>query len=281
MNGQDREWSRSRYWLGHFLYSRHERHAVAWNDHDACIDPAAAGPAPLARWLARRHQAQRITNDSGIWLIQDALRRHPHDPAYIQSLRLIARENREDGEMIDRLMTCLGLSLKPRTGVLASLRRSFGRMRRPRLGSRFEMSLRLLNDLLDLSVLTMLHQVSSLCRQAPLQSVCKNLCQDKRAHIAFAAERLTMLYADFNFVRRNLRRLRLRLMWTAALLYVAFRHGELLRACGASPWGFVIGGYGRFSPLLERMVPYRRDALLAALLNQKQDPYAEPKPLAP
>jgi hypothetical protein len=236
---------------------------------------------PLACWLTRRRQAQRTINESGIWLIQDALRHCPHDPAYIQSLRLIARENREDGEMIHRLMGSLGLPGEPRSGVLGALRRSFDRWRRRWLGSRFEMSLRLLDDLLDLTVLSILHAGPDLCRQAPVQGVCKNLYQNKQAHIAFAVERLTTLYADFNFVRRNLRRLRLRLMWTALLLHAAVGHRQLLRTGGVSYGDFVFGGYRRFSRLLERMVPYHRDALLAALLDQKQDPYAEPQRLAP
>ncbi len=183
--------------------------------------------------------------------------------------------------MIDRLMTYWGLRPEHHTGVLASLRCSFGRVRRPLLGSRFEMSLRLLDDLISLTALTIFCQAPNLCNRDPLQGVCKNLSQDKQAHIAFAAERLNMLYADFNFARRNLRRLRLRLMWSAALLYATMQHHKLLRNCGMSRFGFVISGYRRFSYLLERMVPYHRDTLLAALLNQRQSPYAEPQPLAP
>ena len=281
MNGQDQEWSRSRYWLGHFLCRRHKRHTVKWKDHNSQINPATTGWTMLASWLAGWHQMQRIIDDSDNWLIQDALPLLSHDPAYIQSLRLIARENRENGKMIDRLMTYWGLRPESHTGVLASLRCSFGRVRRPLLGSRFEMSLRLLDDLLDLTVLTIFCQAPNLCNRDPLQGVCKNLSQDKQAHIAFAAERLTMLYADFNFARRNLRRLRLRLMWSAALLYATMQHHKLLRNCGMSRFGFVISGYRRFSCLLERMVPYHRDTLLAALLNQRQSPYAEPQPPAP
>ena len=64
-----------------------------------------------------------------------------------------------------------------------------------------------------------------------------------------------------------MRRLRLRVMWGAALLYTTACHGRLIRAVGMSRRRFVMVAYRRFGSLLERIVPYRRDALLAALLD--------------
>ena len=278
MHNDDHEWSRSRYWLGHFLYSRHERQPIEWTRRTGLRDEAIA---PLARWLAGRCRLQPMTNDSAVWLLDNALRHYSHDPAYIQSLRLMAREHRCNGELIGRLLARYGVGRHTWFApTRLPLRRRLARWRRASLGSRFDMSLCLLSDLLDLTVLILLDQAPAFDPDATLYTACLNLRQDKQAHIAFTSERLTMLYADFNFIRRNVRRLRLRLMWTVYLVHAAMRHGHLIRVCGATRWRFVSNGYRLFSRLLERMVPYRRDALLAALLNQRQDPYAEPEALA-
>ena len=152
------------------------------------------------------------------------------------------------------------------------------------------MSILLFADLLDLRILAMLPQLalgqssrvaSAFGSDVVLREVCQNLERDKQAHLAFAAERLATLYADFNFIRRNLRRLRLRLMWVVLLLAVVLRHGRLICACGISRRRFVLDGYEVFGRLLECMVPYRRDALMRLLLSQRQDPYAEPRRIAP
>ena len=47
------EWSRSRFWLGHFLYSRHDRHPITWK-HDP--PPRVELREPLKAWLRDRSQ---------------------------------------------------------------------------------------------------------------------------------------------------------------------------------------------------------------------------------
>ena len=141
------------------------------------------------------------------------------------------------------------------------------------LSQRFVISLMLLRSLLDLMFLML---VEPACHDRAVCGACSTIAIEKQAHIMFTSERLTLLYADFNFIRRNVRRLRLRIMWGALLLHSVYRHGRLIRAAGSTRWRFVITGFKRFARLLEQMAPYRREMLLAALRHQRQDPYGKP-----
>ena len=76
-----------------------------------------------------------------------------------------------------------------------------------------------------------------------------------------------------------LRRLRLRGIWLTCLLRCVARDGRLIKASGHSRWQFLIAALRQFNQLLETMVPYRRDALLKALMSQRQQPYAKPHQL--
>ena len=265
---RETEWSRSRFWLGHFLYSRHDRHPITWK-HDP--PPHVGLREPLRAWLRGRSQD---FDETGRWLVERALGEHAGDPAYIQSLRLVVKERQHHRDLCSRLIGTLGAAAtaRPRPARRSALQ-TMGRLRRHLLGPRFEMSVRLLRNLVDLAIID---RVGQACDTPAVQGVCENVRCEKRAHVAFDTERLTILYADFNFLRRNLRRLRLRLMCGAFIAAAMWRHGRLIQATGAEQWRFTGRTYAQFSRLLERMVPYRREALLTALLNQRQDPYAEP-----
>ncbi len=259
MNGG--EWSRSRFWLGHFLYSRHQRRQVAW---DGFSEAGVGLPAPLASWLAR--QAGR-PDDADRRLVQHALRHHTDDPAYIQALRLVAKERQLHRELCARL-TPAPAAKDEHNAVMGFCRRQ--------LGPRFEFSVGLLDDLI---AVTLLQGMPSCGADNAGRAVVGILTAEKRAHIIFAAERLTELYADFNFVRRNLRRWRLRLMCLTLAGFVAVRDGGAIRAMGRSRRVFVLDVWRHFAVLLERMVPYRRETLLAALMNQREQRYDQPAKL--
>lgn len=263
---RDGEWSRSRFWHGHFLYSRHERPVVSWTGP---ADLPRALARPLCNWLAGWLAPEDGTDD---WLIEKAVCDQEADPAYAQSLRLVARERHHHRHLVERLLQRLGPGRDgPPSG--GGVPRLLVTVRRRLLGVRFELSVRLLRDLADLMVLA---HLGGTCPDRAWRGAAATLVAEKRGHIMFLTERLTLLYADFNFVRRNLRRLRLRLMWLACLLHVIGRHGSLIRATGQARSAFLLAGLRHFARLLESMVPYRRDALLAALLNQRREPYAEP-----
>ena len=263
------EWSRSRFWLGHFLYSRHDRPPLTWQCDERL--PITLGP-PLVRWLDRRLGR---CEDFGPWLIAHAVQVHARDPAYIQAARLWIKECEYHRRLYQRLIGCLTASppRRPRLPGWDSLVARVSRWRFRLLGARFEMSVRLLDDLMDLAVLRAVDVGGA---AATVRGVCEIVRREKQAHLAFTSERLTLLYADFNFIRRNLRRLRLRLMCAALLCQVAWQNGPLLHAAGTTRWRFMRRTFAQFSALLERMVPYRREALLAALVDQRREPYAEP-----
>jgi len=89
----------------------------------------------------------------------------------------------------------------------------------------------------------------------------QRLIRDFSGQIAFCSEWLTFTYADFNFIRRNLRRARLRLM---------FRATALAWTRAPAPEGWRPEGRTRFEATLERMVPYRRERLLQRLRLQQE-----------
>lgn len=255
----DIEWSRSRYWLSHFLYSRHDREALAETAH------AASLPKAIAAWFERQSKQHE---DGDRWLVQNAQDHHSGDPAYIQTLRLIARERQYHRALLGHAIGCDGSAIRSRS-VLADLRRRV-------LGARFELSLRLLDDLLAVTLLLRVERRF----HTQLPSGWFNLIlREKSAHLAFTTECLTAQYADFNFVRRNLRRLRLRLMCATLAAHTAWRYGPVLRATGSNRRRFLLDVWRQFATLLERMVPYHREVLLTALLNQQQKPYADPAKL--
>ncbi len=263
------QWSRSRFWLCHFLYSRHEREPIDWGTDASLPAPVRK---PLIRWLKTQ---QCLATEGGVWLIERAARDCSRDHAYVQSLRLLVREQRHHNELAQKLLRRMGAHSDGTRGLACRLRRGVAGVRRVLLGPRFELSLLLMRTLLDLTILDLVAQLPD----GALHGAVRNVAKDKRAHTVFCAERLTALYADFNFVRRNLRRGRLRLMWGTILITAAWRHGGVIHKSGTSRRRFVIHAYRRFAGLLEQIVPYRRDALLAALGTQRREPYAKPRRL--
>ena len=258
-----REWSRSRFWLCHFMHNRHERITIAWRPRTPL---APALHRPVLGFLRSAAPAGH-----GGWLIAQALAHCPGDPAYVQALRLFAKEEAQLHGLIDRLRAQQGdtrPATRPVYAALVRLRRS--------LGLRFELSALLLEELLDLAVFQLIHDAAA---DPTLRSACRQVLSDRRAHAAFHAERLTLEFADFNFLRRNLRRLRLRLFFALLLALVALRHGALIRAAGGNRLSFALTSWRAFQAILERVVPYHREALLAALLHQDQRPYDQPAPV--
>src|ERR1043165_1424984 len=81
-----REWSRSRFWLCHFLHNRHERPRI---DGSKAIDLEAPLRGPVARWLANDAAQPPVC---GARLVVQAARHYHADPAFVQSLRLLVKE---------------------------------------------------------------------------------------------------------------------------------------------------------------------------------------------
>jgi len=246
------EWSRSRYWLGFFLNSRHQR------------DPSLLrGPTSASREASRVFAAigHRMAQDAR-WIVRgDAA--PGEDPYYRQTLRLWLKER----------------------GYVASLWRPWRdgepevtqtpRWRRL-LGDRFELSIQLLRLLADEALLELLDPADAEPHRARIQQ----WRRDVSAHQLFLAERLTMAYADFNFVRRNLRRARLRLMFLGMLLHRAWLHRELVASRPGGFRGWAVQAFRRFEAILARVAPYRRAEMLAALQWQHRRPFDRPPELS-
>jgi hypothetical protein len=255
------EWIRSRYWLCHFLHNRHVR---------GVIEPVEQAPPP------------RVARVLGLWLASldaEAVARHrpmidraadccPDDPAFVQCLRLFAREQQYHAALLRRIVAD-----PPPSPLPTRVARSLMHTARRELTVRYELSVVLIEQLVTLSLCRLTHQA---CADRGVRSIVRQIEHDARRHVAFTAERLTMEFADFNFVRRNLRRARLRGMALTALAFVARRYRGLIRAAGGSRRRFVAESFADFERVLERMVPYRRDALLARLLDQRERPFDEP-----
>lgn len=251
------EWSRSRYWLNHFLNARHRRAKAAW-DVPAC---AAATDVAAAAWLGV------VTARPGIdraWIASHAAMRCQGDPAYVQTLRLVGREQQHHRGQAARLLDRLGL---PRPAPPAETHDWV----RP-LGVRFCLSLQWMTNILDSVVLD---ELAASCRDPALRTVAATIAQERRVHTAFITERLADEFADFHFIRRNLRRWRLRGMLTGLAPRHLVRQRVLLEAMRLSPLAWTARTRHRFEATLEQMVPYRRDALLHLLTHQREQPFEQ------
>ncbi len=259
----DREWSRSRFWLCHFLQSRHERLEV---DFATASNGESTVDAELYRWLATDNVAPPINEAQ---FVGRAATRYADDPAFVQCLRLMIKERQAHALLIDQLRSRANVATRARSIRTRTIAGIFGAA-----GPRFEMSIFLLADIIDLSTLKLL-QLST--TDSVIRNTCEAIRHDRATHIAFLAERLTVELADLNFIRRNLRRLRLRGLFAAILADAGYRRGRLLRACGSTQRSFVGNCWRSFQQVLEQMVPYHRDALVNALLMQREKPYEKPR----
>ncbi len=255
------EWSRSRYWLCHFLHNRHTR---------ASVDPSQVGEdaQPLAGALNAWSTASLAAASGNRRTIERAADRCADDPAFVQSLRLFVKEQQYHATL---LRDAAGARKTPSwrsrwtEATVNGLRRTFT--------LRFELAILMLNQLV---AVTLSRLVLAATTDAALRAIAEQLLHDARRHVAFHSERLTTEFVDFNFVRRNLRRWRLRLMCFAALVIAAVQYRRLFRAAGTSPVTFLQSGWTSFNHVLERMVPYRRAALLRRLTRLRQHRYDAP-----
>lgn len=257
----DHEWPRSRFWLCHFLYSRHERPYIHWDA--PCVDEPLRRSA--GEWLSWQIQ---INDGSRQRLIDHATTECATDPAYIQSLRLFTREEHHQREIVERWLDESGHDISPQGRVRHLMRLAV----RP-LGLRFELSLLLLGEI---ATLTMNRLMLERASDTKLAGVLNQLILDHEQHIAFHSERLTAEYADFNFIRRNLRRSRLRGMFATLVRGIAWQQRRTLKAMNVSQSEFRRDAQRNFEAVLSRMVPYHREALLESLGQQRDQRYEKP-----
>lgn len=258
------EWSRSRFWFAHFLYSRHERPKLRFDG-----GPAAGNASDgLRDWLRHGLSGACV---GGASMVRNALQRHADDPAFVQTIRLLAKERDYHAGLVAQLAA----RWRADDGMVSTQRSETSHALLPAgtlslPGVRFELSLILLSGLVNA---VMLRGVSAWTNDPLTRDALHAIADDLAQHGAFCVERLTAEFADFNFARRNLRRWRLRSMFAGVLARHAWRHRGLLREMGLSVAGFCRATWPVFESALERMVPYHREALIAALLRQREQPY--------
>ncbi|MEX2213030.1 MAG: hypothetical protein WD768_02810, partial [Phycisphaeraceae bacterium] len=217
---------------------------------------------PVADWLTWNSEINTPSRDR---LLAWATTECATDPAYIQSLRLFVKEEQWHADIARKYLALRNLIGRP-GGFNRALTRS---LIRP-LGLRFELSILLLSEI---AALAMSRLLLAATQDETLRGLLTQAIHDHECHIAFHSERLTTEFADFNFLRRNLRRLRLRTMFVTLITGLTARHRHLLRAIHCSKLKFARDAWRTFTAVLERMVPYRREELLAILLDQQQKPY--------
>jgi len=256
------EWSRSRFWLCYFLHNRHVRARVEPSQGDA-------SDSPLLDALARVANTQVAVAGANRRTAERAARKCADDPAYVQSLRLFVKEQQYHAALLREAAPS-----RDRTSLTWRIAHALTDGLRQLLTLRFELAVLMLNQIV---LLTLARVIASATSDATLRAIAEQIARDTRGHVAFHGERLTTEFADFNFVRRNLRRFRLRVMCAVALVLAAVQYRRLLRAAGTHGAGpFIRMGWATFSDLLERMVPYRRDTLLRRLLQLREHPYDKP-----
>lgn len=210
-------------------------------------------------------------------MIDSLLERGGDDPAFVQCVRLLLKERAYHAQLLARCGQHLSPARRqpPTAGPRLHRPSPMDRLAR-RLGPRFEFARLLLEDLRLLTVLpSILHRPDPADRPV-LHAALEQVLADRRDHADFLAERLTREFADFNFLRRNLRRYRLRFQYAACLTADLALHARLFDTLHAQPPGYVPRAWRSFSSTLEQIVPYHRDRLLLLLLTQEREPYAQP-----
>lgn len=264
------EWTRSRYWLCHFLHNRHERRKLVFPAPEI-----AQTPPPLQHWLAQQRLAA-TDHRHRQWMLSLAANSLGHDPAFIQSLRLLVREEQYHDQVLAKWLGAAAPGPGPSPAPISAPMQAWHALRRT-LGLRFELSILWMLGLVRLCLLqrSTQHAPQHLHREAAAQ-----LIHDQQEHLHFIEEWLAMEFADFNFIRRNLRRLRLQLMLIALTFLLPLQHPKLLASLGWSLRDWTLVMWGQYLTRVERLVPYRRDALLKLMLNQREHPYDTPQVLA-
>ncbi len=292
------EWTRSRYWHCHFLNSRHLRESIEFTPPRSA-DPGSQSRTAfrhLADWLGLGRQADRH------WLVEATAHHARRDPALMQAVRLMVKEQEYHRDLLARLAPTASpphpttasegsgepaqTAPRPRPGYIRRL-----------LGLRFELSRLMLWQVLHLELCRHIAAAEGYSppteatgdeqdarakpADAALAAVAGQWHRDLGNHLAFVAERLTDQYAEFNFIRRNLRRWRLRgmFLWMAGMMVLRGR--GYLTALHVDRGALFMGAWRRFRRVLEHVVPYHRDALLAALLDQQSRPWDVPPLHAP
>jgi hypothetical protein len=268
---RDGEWPRSRFWLCHFLHNRHDRAPIDWaissstEQDQPDTSPSPASTHAIADWLTWSSQTHTPSRNQ---LLDWAIAQCPNDPAYVQSLRLFIREEQHHQVLIKQWLSKRHLKGQPAGGKRAATRK----LVRP-LGLRFELSLLLLTEIAS----RCLNEITAEQVNDPaLLGLLSQIMHDQQCHIAFHSERLTTEFADFNFIRRNLRRWRMRTMMGTLLTGLAIRHRPLLDALGVSASTFMSRCWQQFNNVLEHVTPYHREKLAATLHQHEHRPYDKP-----
>lgn len=253
------QWSRSRFWLCHFLHNRHIRRKVDWSA--PLLPHARLAPEAIFGLQQRLHAPHQGLAD----LIEQAPHVYQRDPAFVQVLRLYLRERQWQEQLLEKVASrhSSDAAFTPR-----ATRRK--RVTACVLGMRYFMASLLLDDILET---VLLQHVIARLQDRPTAAALEQLLSDKQAHIAFLMEYLTLAYAEFNFVRRNLRRARLRGLFRIHLRRLLSREKPLLAAAAVSLHPFKRACTHAFEQTLEIIVPYKRDALLRTLAMQQDAPF--------
>ncbi len=248
-------WCRSKYWLCHFLNTRHLRPKI-----DATH--AATNNTPLHHFLEKQNALPLFHSQ---WPINQTIQHHNQDPAFIQAIRLLAKEKQYHQSLRNNILTTLSTPSTPYTPTNI----------RSNIHKRFSLKFALSIDLIDQIIALTIYQSMAYARtQTPSPTPYQQLAKDTNNHITFYTEYLTYAYANFNFARRNLRRLRLRAMFITALHQTQKTYTPILTP------NFKASAWQTFEIAIHTMLPYRRTTLSQNLLRQEQAPYASHLPLS-
>lgn len=222
----------------------------------------------IAQWL---HRPAWLQGSPGEHLIREAISHHQQaDPAFVQTVRLLVKQQHRHAQLAQRAASRLDPDcVRPRSGPADRLTATVLMM--PRV--RFAFSVLLISELIECQVLDALRRADvSPC----VSDVSRWLLRDKHQHLNLYAEHLTMAYTDFNFIRRNLRRARLRGMFVTLMTCQMRQHQPVIKSLGVNPAAFAARCWQSFNTELELMVPYHRERLAALLLMQQDRPFDEP-----
>ncbi len=311
----EREWPRSRYWLAHFLNFRHMRAKIDWSAPGQLPAPLAQPVADWLAWVAQVNEPSRqrmldwaltdcADDPAYVQSLRLFVKEEQHHTTIINrwltARKLAGAPCGALRAVMRRAIRPLGLRFELSVLLLGEIVTvTMNRLVRDAVRRAGPCSARGVVPASEIAGSTGPHpsplpssgagegaagaplgtetvMAAAARSDAALAGVLDQLITEHHVHLSFHSERLTAEFADFNFIRRNLRRLRLRGMFAALVAGVARHHRALLAAIGCPRRRFSAECWSLFSTVLERMVPYRRETLMATLLDQREKRFEKP-----
>jgi len=185
------------------------------------LPAAPAGYRELARSLSHFQLGE---SGEGTYLLREAERAHPDDPAYREALSLFIREEKEHARLLQKLVERYQGRL-----VKKHWTHSLFRLVRRAFGIRFEIQVLVIAELIGTAYYRL---VAERLPDEVVRQVCELVLRDEAQHLGFHVDRLSMDQKAWLPVEQALWQGQFQILFLGALQVAWIDHGAALRTLG-------------------------------------------------